>query len=327
MSEGSIFQRKDGRWVGKFKDVNGSWKCVYRKTKPEAKKALREALTARDNGLVRVKNGVSIGALVEDWIEDNKDDVSERTNISRRSLLNANIRNHTIASKKPRSLTETDLKRFYAAKTTSTARRLHILLKAALGNQMPAVKQPRITEEREIKVLTPEQVNILLSHVRDTKYELVFVFGATAGLRIGEILALRWRDMDTDKGTLTVRHTLFKGKLLPPKTKSSHRTIKLPARAIEAVQRHYNASEGFIFATRNGNPQDAANFHNWIWKPTLRDCGLPDIHFHDLRHGVASMLLANRSVPITTVAKYLGHTPDTLLKVYAHCIDGMEDWV
>lgn len=325
MSEGTVYQRKDSRWCGKYKALDGTWKYVYRKTKNEAKKALRQALKDRDDGVVPTDRSVTVGTLVEDWLRDTKEDVAERTYRSRKSLVNVHIRNQDIASKNPSSLTGAYVKRLYASKTPATAQRIHTLLKTVLDGQMPKVKKPRNDEEREIKVLAPEQVKTLLSHVRGSRYECVFVLGATCGLRIGEILALRWTDVDLIKGTLTVRHTLWKGRILPPKTRSSKRTIKLPTLAREALQQHTDGSTGFLFRTKTGHPLDESNFHTWFWKPALRAAGLPDIHFHDLRHGIASLMLS-RNVPIPAVSKYLGHKDSAItMRVYAHVLEGMED--
>lgn len=318
MSEGSVYHRKDGRWVGKYKALDGTWKYLYRKTRDEAKQALRQALEDRDAGVVRTKQ--NIGEIVEDWLETARDEVSERTQRNRKSLVNVHIRNQPIAALKPGALTPHYLKRFYASKTPHAARRLDMLLRDALGGHLPKVKKPR-HEAREVEVLTPEQVNELLSHVRGSRYECVFVLGATCGLRIGEILALTHDAVDFERGTLAIRHTLWKGRILPPKTRASRRTIKLPARALEALERH-REDEGYMFPTKTGRPIDESNFHTWFWKPALRNAGLPDIRFHELRHGAVSLMLS-RNVPIAAISRYCGHAnPGVTWTTYAHLIGG-----
>ena len=69
MSEGTVFQRSDGRWCAKYKDIRGKWKYLYRKSKGEAKRALRQALKDRDEGIVPPSK-MTVGALLDEWIED-----------------------------------------------------------------------------------------------------------------------------------------------------------------------------------------------------------------------------------------------------------------
>ena len=148
--------------------------------------------------------------------------------------------------------------------------------------------------------------------------------GATCTLRVGEALALRWDDADLQVGTVSIRHTLWKGKLYPPKTPQSKRTLKLPERALEALRRHAEQRrEGYLLETRNGSPVAPENFWKCGWKPALRTAGLDEsLTFHQLRHGAASLLL-NQNVPVPVVSRYLSHAnPGITMKVYAHIIDG-----
>ena len=69
MSEGSAYQRQDGRWCGKYKDAKGTWKYIYRKTKSEAKQALREALKNRDDGIIPPSR-MTVNTLLDLWLED-----------------------------------------------------------------------------------------------------------------------------------------------------------------------------------------------------------------------------------------------------------------
>jgi integrase len=155
--------------------------------------------------------------------------------------------------------------------------------------------------------------------------EGVFVLGATCGLRIGEALGIKFSDIDFDKGTLTIKRTIWRGKVLPTKTNSSRRTIKLPKIALEALYRHKaKSSSTWVFPTSFDNLHYAANFYRHSWKPMLKRAGLPPITFHQLRHGAASYLFSQR-VPIPVVSKYLGHAnPSITLSVYSHMIDSDE---
>jgi integrase len=173
-------------------------------------------------------------------------------------------------------------------------------------NPLSQVRPPKASS-RDVDVLTPEQVKHLLKTVKNDRFELAIVLGVTCGLRAGEILSLRYENISLAKGTLTVKHTLWRGKLYPPKTDKSRRTIKVPKIVLGAIMRHRdkNGSEGFLFQTRSGKPVATSYLHTQ-WKQALHKAGLDQsLHFHDLRHVTASLML-NQNVPVSIVSRYLG---------------------
>ena len=215
-------------------------------------------------------------------------------------------------------------------------RRIRLTLKMALDEavRMRYVRQNVAAETRapkldnpEMDILTIEQVKALIRAARGDKLECVYVLAATCGLRQGEVLALRYEDIDFDMGTLRVRRTVWRNNVYPPKTKNSIRTIKLPKIALEALVRHRerNGGSGWLFATKNGNPVDASNFIHRPWKRMLRKAGLRETtKFHALRHGAASIMLA-RNTPLPVVSRVLGHAnPHITATVYIHVIEGTE---
>ena len=129
-----------------------------------------------------------------------------------------------------------------------------------------------------------------------------------------------------EQGTLKVQRTLWNGQTTQPKTASSRRVLTLPQRALEALARLRNTSDGsgYLFHTRTGRPVAAPNFHVLSWSKRIREAGLDQtgLTFHVLRHGAASLLL-NEGVPVPVVSRYLGHAnPGITMKVYAHVLDG-----
>jgi integrase len=339
LSEGTVFHRSDGRWCAKYKDIRGKWKYLYRKSKGEAKRALRQALKDRDEGIVPPSK-MTVGALLDEWIEDMREDVSHRTWLNREGFVRLHIK-PAIANTTLANLTADDAQKLCRQKTrqglaSSSVRRIHELLYQALRygvsskyisrNPLDDVTPPKATY-REIHVLKAEQVRRLLDTVRGNRWECVIVLGAVCALRIGEALSLRHEDVNLMEGTISIRCTLWKYGVYPPKTPSSRRTLKLPQIALEALTRlcetQGNPSEGWLFPTANGNPTPYESFWLWGWKPALRRAGLPEsTTFHQLRHGAASIML-NQNVPVPVVSKYLGHAnPGITMKVYAHMIDG-----
>src|SRR5215212_1679324 len=336
MSEGSVYRRKDGRWCCKWKDANGRWKYRYRKTKPEAKEALRQALRDRDDNIIPADK-LTLSAAMDMWLENMEGTVSHRTWTNRESLVRIHVNSHDVGAVRLCKLTPEHLRAFYREKlhslSPSTVGRLHDVIKKACNEQVRTrmlrhnptadVTPPRTHHSRDMTILTQQQVKLLLETVRGSRYEVIIVLGATCALRVGEALALRWEDVDLAAGTLSIRHTLWRGKLYPPKTSQSRRTLKLPNIAVEALRRHCERTEGYLLETCNGTPVAGENFWRWGWKPALRKAGLDEgLHYHDLRHGAASLLL-NQSVPLPVVSMYLGHAdPSVTLRIYAHVIDG-----
>jgi integrase len=333
--EGSVYQRADGRWVAKYKDIRGTWRYIYRKSKAEAKKALRQALKDRDDGYLPASK-MTVGTFLDSWLVDMRDVVSKRTWVEHESIVRLHL-NPTIGTKKLSQLAPDDIRGLYGSKVRSglkpsRVRRIHVTLRRALKdavlsryirhNPADAVTPPKETQP-EINVLTPGQVKHLLSVARGERYECAYVLAAVCGLRTSEIAPLRWEDIDLQVGTLKIRRSVWRGQLQPNKTNSSRRTLKLPKLAIDALDRHHGKKDdsGWLLPTRNGKPVDPTNLH-YPWKRMLRKAGLPEsTTLHSLRHGAASFLLSQQ-VPIPVVSKYLGHSNSSItLKVYAHMIN------
>jgi integrase len=177
VSEGTGFQRSDGRWCPKYKDIRGRWRYLYRKSKGEAKKALRAALKDRDEGIIPPSK-LTVSKLLDEWLEDIRDDVSRRTWMTREGF----VRNHikpAIGTKKLSTLTADDARRLYRQGSrqglaSSSVRRIHEILNQALReavrlkyisrNPLDDVKPPKASHG-EMDVLTPKQVRRLLDTV------------------------------------------------------------------------------------------------------------------------------------------------------------------
>jgi integrase len=269
-----------------------------------------------------------------------RDSVSLRTWTNRESLVRIHIKPHPTGSTRLCRLSADDLQGFYRQKlrtlSPASVGRLHDVINKACkdavrrriirSNPASEAKPPK-NRKRDMDVLTPEQVRRLLDTVRGSRWEAVFVLGATCGQRVGEALSLRYEDVDLVEGTVSIRRTLWKYNTYPPKTPQSRRILKLPTVALNALRRlsvaNGNPSTGWLFPAKNGNPTAPETFWRWGWKPALRKADLPEsLHYHDLRHGATSLLL-NQNVPVPVVSRYLGHAdPSVTMRVYAHMIDG-----
>ena len=203
----------DGRWVAQYRDARGKVRYVYRKTRGEAKKALREALQDRDEGYVPADK-LTVGLYVEGWMEDRRDTVSARTWRVQESMVRNRV-NPYIGDVRLCKLTPADVRGMYRSLlsdglTPSTVGRVHAILKQTMrdevrdkhirDNPLEDVKAPK-QERKEKHVLTPDELRRLLETVRGGRFEGVFYLCSLVGLRIGEALALRYEDVDLERGT------------------------------------------------------------------------------------------------------------------------------
>jgi len=148
-------------------------------------------------------------------------------------------------------------------------------------------------------------------------------------MRQGELFALQWADIDLKAGILQVRHSLenVSGnlRLKEPKSESGKRQIALPEMAVKALWDHKakQLAEGlagcpYVFPDSDGGLLRKCSFHKWSWSIVRTDAKLPGVHFHDLRHSSASLMLAD-GVDVKSIQMILGHSNISMtMDVYAH---------
>lgn len=244
---------------------------------------------------------------------------------------------------------------FYAGKlreglSFSTVHHLHGVLHRALKDAVQlGLVQRNVTEQvraprrqrTEMTVLSEEQGNRLLAATRGDRFEALFVLALTTGMRQGELLALKWRGLDLDGGSLQVRATLqytVDGyRFSEPKTALSRRQIALPQMAIEALKLHHarQAEErlrlgpawndlDLVFPNTIGHPMDGIHLLQRHFHPLLDKAGLPRMRFHDLRHTAATLLLG-RGINPKIVSEMLGHSQIGItLGLYSHVTPHMQ---
>ncbi len=217
-------------------------------------------------------------------------------------------------------------------------------------NVLDAVETPKI-EKKEFRPLTIEETEKFLDAALEDRLYALYVLAVTCGLRFGELLGLKWEDVDLTERRLTVRNQLqwipgagpdgkAEPRLIPPKTAKSRRTIRLPDVAVFALKRHkalqtqerLRAGDlwqdwGLVFTTEIGTPLDKSNVRNRSFYPLLEKARLPRIRFHDLRHTCATLLLTQGVHP-KLVQEQLGHSEISMtLDTYSHIIGPMMDEV
>jgi integrase len=220
---------------------------------------------------------------------------------------------------------------------------LHALIHKALSNAVrwgalnrnvaDLVDPPR-PSRFEIATLTGEQARAFLDAAAVSRLEALFVLAVTTGMRQGELLGLRWRDVDLETCTLQIRGSMQATpdglRIMEPKTAGSRRQVALSKQPIDALRRHRVAqaeerlrigaaweNSELVFATEAGRPITASGLRR-VFEPLLKRADLPRMRFHDLRHTSATLLLG-RGVHPKVVSEMLGHTRiSTTLDLYSH---------
>lgn len=353
-NEGNIKRRADGRWEARITLGDGVRKSFYGKTRQEVSRLLTEALRYRDTGVGVLSDRQTTGQYLESWLETCRHLLKART--WNRYMEYVRLHALPVIGKTPLSkLSAQHLQALYARKlaeglSPTTVRHLHAALHRALDravrlgvvhrNVADMVDPPRMSHH-EMATLTAEQARTFLDAAAGERLEALYVLARTTGMRQGEMLALKWHDVDLDDSSLQVRANLQNlggvYRIVEPKTQSSRRRIALPTMTVEALREHRvrqerersQASEGWedndlVFPNTVGRPLDGMNLMKYWFLPLLRRAGLPRIRFHDLRHTAATLLLA-QGINVKVVSEMLGHADASItLRVYAHVMPHMQ---
>lgn len=207
-------------------------------------------------------------------------------------------------------------------------------------NPADAVEPPR-PERKEMAALDEWGTAHLLDVARGTRLYLPVLLAVTTGMRLGEILGLRWQDVDLQAGTLAVRQALQQTReglsFKQPKTQKSRRAVKLPSVVVEALCEHRHRQEaarallgpafhdhGLVLPQEDGQPWAPRSLSK-AFEHLADRAGRPEIRFHDLRHSHASQLL-KLGIHAKVVSERLGHARvATTLDVYSHVLPGLQE--
>jgi integrase len=331
------------------------------KTKREAKAAEADALRRLRDGVFVEPSRLTLGTyLTEMWLPSMASQIRATTLAGYRH----NIHHYIV----PR-LGDTPLQRLTTARvgalygdlvasggqdgrplSPKTVRYVHTTLRRALrdavadglvARNVAAQARPPRARRVEMRTWTAEQVGTFLASVRQDRLYAAWLLLATLGLRRGELLGLRWQDVDLANGRIAVRHTrvMVAGKpaMAEPKTAKGRRSLTLAPEVLDALRAHraQQAAErlslgagytdsGLVITTEDGRPMHPETLSG-LFVRQARRAGLPPIRLHDLRHSVASILLAAGTHP-KVVSELLGHSSIGLtLDTYSHVIPSLAE--
>jgi integrase len=187
------------------------------------------------------------------------------------------------------------------------------------------VRRNEIKGQGDIKILNPGQINTFLGHVEDHKYRMLFMLAIFTGARQGELLGLKWSDINWKNRQVHIQRTFNKGRFFATKTKTSNRKIDLGPTVLKELKKWKLAclknKLDLVFPTKTGEPINYSNMVQRHFFPALKAADLPRIRFHDLRHTNASLRLENGE-NIKYIQTQLGHaSPTVTLNVYAHLMN------
>lgn len=355
--EGSIYKQRDGLWAASISvdtPQGRKRKYFYGKTRKEVQEKLASALHERQQGTIITTPNQTVGQFLTDWLTVHKPTVRARTYERYEGFVRLHVI-PTIGRVQLQKLSAQHIQSLYARKleeklSPTTVNTLHMMLHRALKdavrwglvarNVCDLVSPPR-RAHYEFKPLTLEQAHQLLTALHGHNMEALFVLALTTGMRRGEILALKWQDINFTQNMLQVRRIFTRAPgqryvEAQPKTDKSRRSVMLPSITTELLKQHrihqleaklqageFWEEHDLVFCTSLGTPLNPNKVLE-RFKTVLKKAGLPDMRFHDLRHSAATMLLSVGVHP-KVVQELLGHNQISMtMDTYSHVLPTMQ---
>ena len=362
--EGNIRKRKDGRWEGRYtagydpKTGKRLIKNVLGKTQAEVKEKLKTAIAESQDIEVRKSDDeYTVAAWLRTWYELYAKPNVRTATANRYELIIEQYTVPRIGNIKLKKLTTQHLQKLYKellesgrihvgkgqdnGLSTTTVHSVHLMLHCALER---AVKERLISRnpcedcivpkprKLDMKILTPEHMKAYLEAADRRGLLPMFYLELVSGLRKGELVALRWDDVDIRQRTISVSKQYVRNpdgslELTRPKTENSVRLVSIPQTAVDLlIQEHDKHPDSpYLFPSpltgEMYHPDSVVNLH----KKILQDAGLEHLRFHDLRHTFATTALQN-GVDVKTVSAMLGHfDAGFTLRTYTHATRQKQD--
>jgi len=329
------------------------WFSGFDKEK-DAERAMIATIKEINDGTFIEETDETLEQFMKNWLQNKKNQVRPGTWKSYAWLINTHLIPHLgkvkIFQLKPRHLNDLYNQKLLNAISANSIKKLHGLIKDALDegigfgdiskNVANAVTPPRVKKVK-FEVWDEQNLKMFLETAKQNRFYVAFELAASTGMRVGEILGLRWRDVDLGEAKLSIRQAYTKAEsgyeFHEPKTSSGERSVALFPGTVELLKRHRQAQDtekernkafyddhGLVIQTHIGTPVSPRNLSREYYK-ILDKLNIPRIRFHDLRHTHATLLL-KRGVHAKIVQERLGHSSITItLDTYSHVLPGLQE--
>lgn len=373
-NEGSIYKDKTrNRWIGQYTITTpegSKRKSVYGTTRAEVRDKLAVILNGASNKEVIDDTKIILQDWIIIWLEDYKKLALKRTSLDNYyRYFNTHIKDSYLGKTPIKKINATQIQRFINEKaqngrvdgsgglSRSSVKHIFNVLygsfEQAIKNNMlnynpcKAITLPK-KEKKEIKYFTPDQANLFLDSIKESKYYPLYALVLVTGLRLGEVIALRWECVNFEEKKIHVKlNAVIVSKeeqveegvlhseviLQTPKTKKSTRILYIEEPILSMLKQLREkqiktnmevgdafVDSGFVFTNDHGRMMHPRSIQDHF-KRSIKKAGLPNLHFHCLRHTAASLMLYN-GVDIKTMQEVLGHEEiQTTLDVYTHVME------
>ncbi|MEE4355027.1 MAG: tyrosine-type recombinase/integrase [Desulfococcaceae bacterium] len=334
--------KRRGRYVTDFYDNQGKrrWKTLPEGcTKTKAKEVLREIEDQLSKGVYLPEKKIpTFKEVAADWLEYKKPNVREST----WRKYEGYIRQHfdEILHIKINRINTARAEKYIIQRQNegmnlTTLRKLIVTFNQIMNyavrhnyidhNPVRDAERPRGQggeEESSIRIFSTAEISAFLDADKDEKYRTLFMLAIMSGARQGELIGLKWTDVDWFNKQLHIQRTFNEGAWYKPKTRTSNRKIDLGPSMITQMKKWRLAcppnESDLIFPNEAGNPMNHGNMLRRHFYPALKKAGIPKMRFHDLRHTYASLLI-EQGENIKYIQSQLGHaSPMVTLTTYAH---------
>jgi integrase len=357
--EGTITRRKDGLWQAAIyvpqPDGTIRRRYLYNRDRDRLREQLNELSYQVGKGVLTPDGAMTVSEYLDQWLAEV---AAKQVRPSTYTGYETNVRLHIkplIGSKKLAKLTARDVRQMIETLRAKPLSRgigimsdravqyVHATLRSALeqacreeliSRNVAKLVQSNVRDAGQHEPYSVQESKRLLIHAQRHRLHALWVLLVMLGVRRGEVLALRWADVDLGAGTVAVLGSLQRvGSSLqrvPTKTRGSQRTIPLPAPCVEALRAHRArqntdrlaagtrwVTSDLVFTTRHGTPIEPRTV-NRMFRALTDAAGLRPVRLHDLRHGCVSLLLS-LGVPPRTVMQIVGHTVmEMTMERYGH---------
>ena len=335
--------KKHGKLVIDFYDQHGKRRLV---TLPEgisrkdARKRLVEIEAQVERGTYLPKSKIpTFSEVAENWLKYKKPNIRHSTY----EQYKGHVRNHLspyFGNTKINHINFNAIEKYITAATNkevipATLKKLLTTLGSIMKyavrkklceyNPVSDVERPKVPKNTKVEILKPEEIRALIENEKDQKHKMLFTLAVMSGMRQGELLGLKWAEIDWFNSQVHVRRTFNHGRFYEPKTETSRRAIDIGPSVMSDLRKWKLACPAndldLVFPSKAGKPIDANNLIKREFKSALDRAKIRKIHFHILRHTYASLLIDQGEHP-KYIQTQMGHSSiNVTMDTYGHLMN------